>query len=79
MFLASLTLLFKKSNAFLYSHFSKVVDHGSVSLIVFAGPGRHSFNSIIAISFNFLITSGLARQQLATMLEACRPEVMHEQ
>jgi hypothetical protein len=28
--------------------------------------------------FNWLITSGLARQQQATVMEACRPEVMQE-
>jgi hypothetical protein len=79
MLLANLTLLLRNSNAFLYSHFSKVVNLGSNSLIVIAGPGTDSFNSVIAISFNWLITSGLARQQPATMLEVCRPEVMQEQ
>jgi hypothetical protein len=43
MLLASLTILFRKPNAFLYSCFSKVVDLGSVSLIVFAGPARKTF------------------------------------
>ena len=56
--------------------FSKVVDLGSNSLIVITGPGIDLFNSIIVISFNWLITSGLARQKPATMLAACRPEVM---